>query len=345
MADSTLAAIQSKVRRLTRSQAEGLLSTAALDEYINTFLQYDFPSILKLTDLKRTYTFYTRPYQDKYETITLGFDTQPLFDFKQIEYGTFGPFFVAGFRMAFSQSREEFYGRWPFINDQAQIATGDGFTTNFTGTLASIPVLPNNVTFSSLDANNLQIVLADVPVVDGNNIPTNNGNLYVPNGPANPLVVIATNTINYVSGVYNITFPTAPGNGQAIWAMTYPYAQAMPNSVLFFDNTFFLRPVPDKVYPVQFEVFIRPTELLQTVQSPDIEQWWQFIAYGAALKILQDRNDQDTVSLLLPEFHKQELLVLRRTLTQQGDDRAATIYSQQTSLYGSPWGWWNGFNS
>lgn len=343
MATSTLAAIQSKVRRLTRSQSEQLLSNAALNEYINTFLLYDFSSILKLTDLKQTYTFYTRPYQDKYETITLGFNTQPLFNYKNIEYGTFGPFYSAGFRMAFSQSREEFYGRWPFINTQAQIGTGDGVTTNFSGTLANIPVLPNNVTFSSQDGSNLQVVLADVPVVDGNNIPTNNGNLYTPNGPANPSAVVATNTINYVTGVYNITFPTAPGAGQAVYAMTFPYAQSMPNSVLFFQNAFYLRPVPDKVYPIQFEIFVRPVELINDTDIPEIEQWWQYIAYGAAIKVLQDRNDLDTVGLLMPEFHKQELLVLRRTLTQQGDDRATTIYSQQTSF--SAGSWWNGFNS
>ena len=345
MATATLDAIRTKVRKLTRSQSQLLLTNTQIDEYVNTFLVYDLPSILRLTDLKQTYTFYTRPFQDKYETITLGFNTQPLFNYTNLANGTFGPFFIGGYRAAFSQSREKFYGRWPILNQQIQIATGNGVQTTFTGVLTGKPILQNNVTFSSLDAASLQLVMQDIPVVNGNNIPFNVGNLYVPNGPANPLVVDPINTINYLTGAYTVTFPNPPGAGQPVFVLDYTYAAAIPNSVLFFNNTFYLRPVPDKPYPVNFEVFYQPIQLIQAADKPQIEQWWQYIAYGAAIKVLQDRNDQDTVNLLLPEFHKQELLVLRRTLVQQGDDRAATIYSQQTSLYGSPWGWWNGFNS
>lgn len=344
MADTTLTAIRTKFRRLARAQSVNQLSNADIDQYINTFLLYDLPSTLRLTDLKKEYTFYTRPNVDKYDQITLGLSSQPLFNFNNIVNGTFGPFYVAGYRAAFSQSREEFYGRWPTLNQKIQIGTGDGITISFTGTLANVPILANNFTVSSIDANNLQIVLQDIPVVDGNGIQTQTGNLAEPNGTATTSIDV-NNFVDYIDGTYTITFATPPGNGQPVWVMYYSYAAARPTSILFFDNTFYLRPVPDIPYPVRFEVFIQPIELLADNQSPQLEQWWQYIAYGGAIKFLQDQNRSEDVAALLPEFKNQELLVLRRTLAQQGDDRAATIYSQQTSLYGSPWGWWNGFNS
>jgi hypothetical protein len=99
--------------------------------------------------------------------------------------------------------------------------------------------------------------------------------------------------------------------------------------MLYFDDAFVLRPVPDKVYPVEFEVYRRPSELLAVNASPELEQWWQYIAYGAAKKIFEDQSDMDSVQQIMPEFKQQERLVLRRTIVQQTNERVATIYTDQ----------------
>jgi hypothetical protein len=113
--------------------------------------------------------------------------------------------------------------------------------------------------------------------------------------------------------------------------------------MLFFHDTFTFRPVPDQVYPVQMEVYYRPTELLASNQSPELEEWWQYIAYGAAIKLLQDRSDFDSVQQLLPEYKNQERLCLRRTIVQQTEERTATIYINSLSGSGGQnWGQ-NGF--
>ena len=96
------------------------------------------------------------------------------------------------------------------------------------------------------------------------------------------------------------------------------------------------------MYDVTIECNVQPTEILAFDQSPDLEQWWQYIAYGAAKKVLEDRTDMETVQLLMPEFMKQQQLVLRRTLAQQGDQRASTIYTDQSGLGANPFGWWYG---
>lgn len=313
MADSTLNAIQIKVRRLTRSPSEAQITDAQIDEYVNTFVQYDFPEHLRLFNLRTTHTFYTQANIDTYTTNN--FPGDPLYNFKQIYLTVHPPVYVAGYKVHLSQSREEFFGWYPFNNFEEQIDMGDGVTFTFTGTLSAIPVLANNVTFTAINAINQTFNLND----DGN------GNIVGDIG-------VGPNTIDYVTGVYNITFGAPPGPNQPVWAETVPYQASRPTVMLFFQDTFTLRPVPDKGYPVQFEVYRRPTELLATNQSPELEEWWQYIAYGASKKIFEDRSDMDGIQRIMPEFKKQETLILRRTIVQQTNERTATIYTDQTGV-------------
>jgi hypothetical protein len=215
-----------------------------------------------------------------------------------------------------------------------------------------------DVLFSSVDINGNGLSLIDVPCLDaitGN--PTVWGNLYVPGtepvttSPLYPLItnyntppVLPTgvnpiNYINYITGQFVITFPIAPREGFAINSQTLLQIVSLPQAVLFYDNKFVIRPIPDQPYQINFEAFVRPTWLMETDQSPQLEEWWQYIAYGAAKKILEDRLDMDTVALIMPEYKKQETLCLRRTIVQNTNQRAATIYTEQTGFTGGA-GWW-----
>src|SRR6267142_3467753 len=87
----TLTAIETKVRRITRSPSTAQLSDADLNNYINTFVVYDFPEHLRTFNLRTTFTFYTNPYQDEYFTDTASFGNpvtnptiinNPLYDFQ-----------------------------------------------------------------------------------------------------------------------------------------------------------------------------------------------------------------------------------------------------------------------
>ena len=144
-------------------------------------------------------------------------------------------------------------------------------------------------------------------------------------------------TINYLTGAYTLTWSLAPASGEPITSQTIVYKASRPQAVLYYDDVFTLRPVPDKVYPIQMEVYRRPTQLMNNAAAePQLEQWWQYIAYGAAKKIFEDRMDLESVQLIMPEFKKQEALVLRRTIVQQTTQRTATIYEDSTaSQYGT----------
>lgn len=330
MAQSNLTAIIQKVRRLTRSPSTAQISDADITEYVNTFIQYDFPEHLRLFSLHETFTFYTRPNIDTYSTVTAP-ATDPLFNFRNIYTTVNGPVYAAGYQIQLSQSQQEFYNWYPRNMSIVVTNTGDGILTQFTGTLASPPLLQNMVVFGSQAVNGDGLVMHDVPYS------ATNGNLVVPNAAA-PGVLDPTNDINYITGVFTVTFPAAPAANADIVAEVYPYQASRPQAILYYDDAFTVRPVPDRVYPITMEVYRRPSELLAAGTSPELEQWWQYIAYSAAKKVFEDRSDFESIQNIMPLLKEQELLVNRRTIVQQTNERTATIYTDQMNGPGYNWG-------
>lgn len=349
LATSTLATIRQKVRRLTRSPSLQQLSDGDLDQYINTFIAYDFPEHLRLFSLRTTFTFYTQPGVDVYETSTD--PKNALYDFKNIYIAIHQPVFIAGVPAGFTQWRDVFFGQWPQTAQvQKTTFTGNGGMGPFTGILNTFPqppfnpgpnsgaILQNSVIFSILDINNKSMVLIDYPSLVNPTI----GYLAEPNSA--PTNIVNNGTINYETGAFTaVTFPsnTLNSTDNFLIAEYVMYVPGLPISMLYYDNQFTLRPVPDKTYAVQVEADIRPTQLLATDQNPYINQWWMFIAYGASKYIFEDRMDIDSVQMILPEFTKQMNLVNRPSLTQQANMRSQTIYVNGKS-YG--YGWYNNSN-
>lgn len=344
MANSTLEAIRTKVRRLTRSPSTSQITNDQIDEYVNTSVLYDLPENLRLFTLRKTFTFFTEPNIDQYSTInvaTFPASTEPMVDFKNKYITIEQPVYVGGYEQFLSQDREQFFNLYPRLNNDRMEGTGDDATTLFTGTLTDIPVLQNQVLFSSIDSSGGGMSMVDVPVVDATTgVPTVNGNLYEagsePSTP--PTAVTATNTINYVTGVFAVTFPSAPGSAENVDSQVVPYVANRPTSVLFYDNTFHFRPVPDKPYRVEMDVYVQPAELLAAASEPELDQWWQYIAYLTSKKVFEDRMDLESVQMIMPELKNQERLALRRTIVMQTKERTATIYTDQLDRGG--WNWW-----
>lgn len=345
---ATLAQIRQMVRFLTKSPSQALLTDATIDDNVNTFLLYDFPEHVRLFELHSTFTWYCQPNVDTYVTDKTLPTTDPLYNFQNKYITVNPPVYVAGYQASYGQSREEFYRMWPQVDSITQIAAGDGVTTQFTGVINAnnsnnqpgspvAPILRNFVLIDSINGAGAGMSLVDQPLPFAPNF----GSLYVP-GTVPPTTFDPNNNINYITGAYVITFPVAPDVGVPINAQVYNYVPSRPLSLLWYDNKFVLRPVPDQPYQINIEVYKRPTELLVSSQEPNMEQHWQYIAYGAARKILQLRFDYDSVALIEPEYKKQQELVLNRTVVQNTNQRVATIYSQQSDI-GSGWGNWNGY--
>src|SRR5215475_2862809 len=104
---STLQAIQTKVRRLTRSPSQAQLTDADLQNYINTFVVYDFPEHLRTFNLRTTYSFVCNSFQDVYPTDTasfVGVTTNPLYFFQNKYLTVHPPFYIAGYQAYYTQN-------------------------------------------------------------------------------------------------------------------------------------------------------------------------------------------------------------------------------------------------
>jgi hypothetical protein len=325
MADSTLSAIRTKVRRLTRSPNTAQITDNQIDEYVNTFILYDFPEQIRLATLRTTLTWYTQPGVDTYETENTVV-TNALYNFKNKYVCVHPPVYIAGIPAFYTQWRNVFYGYYPQTNAITNTnLVGDGVQVTFTGTATARPMIQNNVIVTAIDISGVSMVLIDNPI---SNVL---GLLSLPNQPQTGLAPGPYGNINYLTGAFTVTFPVAVRNQEPIVIENIAYQPGKPVAMLFYDTKFTIRPVPDKAYPVQIEVDVRPTELLLANESPDLEQWWQYIAYGASKKIFEDRMDLDSVQMIMPELKLQERLCLRSTLTLQANERTVTIYTQGKS--------------
>lgn len=322
-ASSTLETITKKVRRLTASPSESSLKLTDIEEYINTFISQDFPYAIKIDQLKTVYTILTSPNIDTY-----GLNVNQYQSLRK-------PVYFEGIEGTFYKDRGQFFAVYPRYSTLTVPASGDGTETSFSFTLAG-PFLRGNVVIGTIDSSGSSIRVEDNPTYG-----TNEGILRQVSSESTTgdLTFTDIGTIDYVSGSVALTFLTVPGTGENINAWTSQYTASRPYSLLFWNNEITIRPVPDKVYKIEIEAFQTPTQFMSVNEVPTVNQWWQYIAYGAAIKILQDRQDISGLENHMPEFLRQEALVLERQANDEIGQRNATIFSSSTPNqgYGSYW--------
>lgn len=163
--------------------------------------------------------------------------------------------------------------------------------------------------------------------------------------PPNPITPQYCGTVNYVTTEIDLDlpFPPAPGTQLNIWVSTYQVGR--PYNLLFWNNELTIRPVPDNVYVVEVETYQTPVQFMNTSNHPILNQWAQYIAYGAAMEILRDRQDAEGVANLMEGFKRQEALVLERQAVEEiGQPNITLFNTTQTGYgYGTGWGIGQGF--
>jgi hypothetical protein len=136
-----------------------------------------------------------------------------------------------------------------------------------------------------------------------------------------------TNVVDYTTGVAYVTFPNIVPTGASINAQSQFFQQGLPRSVLFYDNTLTIRPQPDISYLVQLTAYLSPSAFLQSSNSVPFAYMSEYIARGAARKILADTGDIEQFQFYEPLFIEQEILVWKRSQRQFTASRTATIFS------------------
>lgn len=309
---ATLADIRTKVRRLTGLGSPQVLSDASIDFYVNTFYQYDLPEQLKLLSLKETYQFYTQPYVATYA-------------FPKNIYTLVEPLIqVNGYETQWFQDPLLFNRTFPTLDATTQIATGDGTSGVFSASLGITAILAGYTNGLGTIISNVIVSTQDFA---GNTmtIRDNGQGQFLDSNNA----VIVGATINYELGTLSVVFPQNTQVGAPIYCTYNAYSATRPTSVLFFEDTFTFRPIPDRAYIVNMNVYKTPTALAGSGSSPVLNMMWQLLAHGAAQKIFIDTGKLDQAQAYQPYLDEQMDLVRRRTLNQMDVQRVATLYSAQ----------------
>lgn len=221
------------------------------------------------------------------------------------------------------------------------IATGnnqDPPLTDNTGVqnevIQNVPVTSVESQFylTSIDVTGANVVVADSGWFLDTNV--NCGLLMqpgaAPNGnlPLSGMYNATSNIINYFTGKAYVTFPVDIPQGTNINAQCFFYQSGLPRGFLYYNNTITLRSPPDIQYLVQVDAFLSPAAFLNTNKAIPFGYMAEYIARGAARKILSDTGDIEQFQFYEPLFKEQELLVWKRSQRIWTSTRTESIYSQ-----------------
>jgi hypothetical protein len=153
------------------------------------------------------------------------------------------------------------------------------------------------------------------------------GNLAIPGGYNQ-----TKNVVNYTTGTIYVDFNTSILSGRNINVTCSFFQSGIPRAALFYNNCITLRNVPDKQYVIEMDAYLTPAAFLNTFDSIQFGYMSEYIARGAARKILTDTGDVEQFNFYEPLFKEQETLVHKRSQRQWTSTRTQTIYSQGMNI-------------
>jgi hypothetical protein len=364
------------VRRIIKSPSPQTISDATLSDYINRFVNYEMPERILLIELKRQYVFetqanvfeYQAPYFGNSSPTFLSNSAPPPFFNNPTPPATLPqtpvpmfqefrpPIYADGVKMGWFQTNDQFYNIYPELVQNEIPIEGDGTTGPYSVTLGRSPILRGfidelgnlqpYVFITFVDSAGDQHYIVDSGFLNSSGlgilIETDStfqniaGASFTPVGTYPPTGGGA-GTMDYVNGILSFTFAsTAVPSGASINVQTSPFSSGFPRTCLFFNNIFRLYPVPSRPYRITVDAYITPSVFFYTSNSIPFAYMSEYIARGAARKILSDNGDYEQMQFYEPLFREQENLVLRKTSRQNAIPRTPTIFSaasQQNPYY------------
>ena len=288
--------------------------------------------------------------------------------------GFIDPVVVNGTRIPLTTLKNQFTSQWGInLAPVEQVATGDGTTTTFAFSLPYAPIVAGHVNTSGILASNSaedpiisndlipipsQCVSSSVFIsyIDDNGFSQNFsdsgqflnagsdqellGLLMYRGGSLSSNISLNTysatqNVVNYSSGDVYITFPSAPPSGSPITVQLFEMAFGQPTACLFFDNTIMLYPPPDQPYTISLDAYLTPASFLSSPQAVPYAYMLEYIALGAALKLMNETGDVEQISLYKPLFIEAESNVYVRSQRTKTQTPSPTIYNQGYGYLGS----------
>lgn len=144
----------------------------------------------------------------------------------------------------------------------------------------------------------------------------------------------SSNVVNYLTGEIFVNFPVPPADGAQINVQCFYFETGLPRGILFFNNVLTLRSPPAMQYMVELEAYLSPAAFFNTGQAIPFAYMSEYIARGAARKILSDTGDIEQFQFYEPLFKEQEMLVWKRSQRQFTATRTPTIFTQTNNQFG-----------
>jgi len=355
---ATLNDIVNKVRRLTASGNSYQLTDSQIIDYINSFYLYDFPANYRSLKLKDKLTFNTQR----------GIDT---YAFDKEHYSTVeAPCYCLKRDVPLFFDTWSFFTSWFNWQNQENFTEGNGGPGPYSGIVQATPIIrsTNNNPITTTQLTSTQVFPAGQPVFPNDAVFGRSQNLLITVniGLGNTLNVtddgagnligncLSGGSINYDTGeISNLIFTSSVPSGAEIQIQYNQAVLSVPLAILFFQNQFILRPIPDRGYTVELTAYRLPSQALlgskdpnnpNFAGAPEQNEWWETLAFGASKKIFEDRMDTDGVAMMDKGLQEHYDLIETRTYAQLGQRRIGTIFSDQLSYgYGSTgWGFPSG---
>lgn len=231
------------------------------------------------------------------------------------------------------------------------VLNGIGFTiTSATSTTIVVPAVSTGLVYTSggtaastgnaynYPASRVQNLLITANRANGDTLNvTDDGN-------GNLIGDCLSGSVDYGTGqISNLVFTNSVPSGEQIQIQYNPTNLSIPLSIMFFQNQFTLRPVPDRGYTIELTVHRQPTQALAQTGAnqgtPELSEWWECIAMGAAKKIYEDRMDTDGVMMMDKMLNERYQICYTRTYAQMGKQRINTIFADQITYNYGQGGW------
>lgn len=281
-----LSDIRRKVRQVTGRLSPDNLPNSVLDNYINNYYVYTFPSEVKL---ERQYSFWE-------------FNTAANVQIKAFPDTTYTniepPFWLNGNKIDYYQDPALFYANNPEQYQAQSIGTGDGGTVLFTNTLSGVPIIDGSLV-----------------ITDGTETLTDSNGLITGD-------LGGSGTINYTTGAISVTFASAPASGDDIMVRYLPYQVGTPTAVLYYNDQLTFAPIPDSAYHCKVRAYSIVTALSLSTDTPVMQEWGPAIAYGAARDIHSDYGEMERYAEVTALYKEQIDYILTRTAQSLMNERA-----------------------
>lgn len=300
----TVADVLNEVRVLTQFANQSNIPDSTLLQYLNRWWQISLPQGFTHFALKTVYSFMTTKGQPNYAF--------PI----DLYLNQTGGIFCDAILMRFYQDPNAFAAQYNTNRINTNQAIGDGTIGSYTGFLQSAPLIPGFTdVFGAIHSQVFFTTTSNVGDA-----------LSVYDDGEGNLIGDATGTIDYATGEYSILYSKPVGDGEIIYADYTYYSQGRPWAALFFQNTFTLRAIPDRPYLISCNVYQIPSAFTSVQQVIPINQYFDIMARGTALRISATLKDMAQTQFLQVMYKESMTDVQNITTRQRANQRPSTQF-------------------